>query len=128
VAHGTNEVINSESEGCSSNSDDDQFTGGLGLNKASKRRVAADALDPPQSIQARKREQLKMEIWLELEVYLCYAASTAEVITEPIAWWKERRERIPKVAPEARKWLSVCSTSTPSKQVFSICGVVDAAQ
>jgi hypothetical protein len=36
VAHGINEVINSESEECSSNSDDDQFTHGLGLNKASK--------------------------------------------------------------------------------------------
>jgi hAT family C-terminal dimerisation region len=128
VAHGINEAINSESEECSSNSDDDKFTLGLGLNKASKRRPAADALDSPQSIQARKREQLKMEIWLELEVYLSYAASTAEDITDPIAWWKERWERFPKVAVWARKWLSVCSILTPSKQVLSICGVVNTAR
>jgi hAT family C-terminal dimerisation region len=69
-----------------------------------------------------------MEIWLELEVYLCCATLTAEDITDPIARWKERRERFPKVALGARKWLSVCSTSTPSKQVFSICGVVDTAR
>jgi hypothetical protein len=73
---------------------------GLGLNKASKRRTAADALDSPQSIQARKREQIKMEIRLELEDYLHYAVLTAEDITDPIAWWKERRERLPKVALE----------------------------
>jgi hypothetical protein len=83
-------------------SDDDQFTFGLGLNKASKRR-AADALDSPQSIQARNREQLKMEIRPELEDYLRYAALTAEDITDPIAWWKERRERFQKVALGAKK-------------------------
>jgi hAT family C-terminal dimerisation region len=78
-------------------------------------------------LQARKREQIKMEIRLELEDYLHYAASTAEDITDPIACWKERRERLPKVALRTRKWLSVCSTSTPSDRVFSICGVVDTA-
>jgi hAT family C-terminal dimerisation region len=122
-----NEVINSESEECSSNSDDNQFTLRLGLNKASKRRAAADTLDSPQSIQARMRQQLKMAIRLELEDYLHYGESTAEDITDPIAWWKERRERFPKVALGARKLLSVCSTSALSKRVFSNCGVVDTA-
>jgi hAT family C-terminal dimerisation region len=69
-----------------------------------------------------------MEIRLELEDYLRYAASTAEDITNPIAWWNERRNRLPKVALGARKWLSVCSTSTPSERVFSICRVVDMAR
>jgi hypothetical protein len=50
VAHGINEVSNSESEECSSNSDDDQFILGLELKKASKRRAADDALHCPQSI------------------------------------------------------------------------------
>jgi hypothetical protein len=74
VAHGINEVINSESKECSSNSNDDKFTLGLGLNKTSKRRAAADALDSPQSIQARKREQLKMEYglsWKSICVMQC---------------------------------------------------------
>jgi hAT family C-terminal dimerisation region len=68
-----------------------------------------------------------MEILLELEDYLHYAALTAEDITGPIALWNKRRERFPKVVLGARKWLSVCSTSSLSKRVFSICGVVDTA-
>jgi hypothetical protein len=98
MAHGIIEVIKREPEEYCSNSDDDQFILALGLNKTSKQRAAADALDPPPSIQARKREQLKMEARLELEDYLCYAVSAAEDITDPIVWWKERRERFLKVA------------------------------
>jgi hAT family C-terminal dimerisation region len=43
----------------------------------------------------------------------------------PLEWWKENRFKYPKVAIGARKWLSVCATTTPSERVFSISGLID---
>jgi len=43
----------------------------------------------------------------------------------PLEWWKGNRFKYPKVAIGARKWLSVCATSTPSERVFSIIGLID---
>ena len=47
---------------------------------------------------------------------------------DPLMWWKAKRFNFPNVARVARKWLSVPATSTPSKRVFSICGLVDTAK
>jgi len=43
----------------------------------------------------------------------------------PLEWWKENRFKYPKVTIGARKWLSVCATSTPGERVFSISGLID---
>jgi hAT family C-terminal dimerisation region len=71
---------------------------------------------------------MKSDIQMKLEDYMRHTASSASEIADPIAWWKERKDRFHKMALAARKWLSVCSTSTPSELVFSICGVVDTAR
>jgi hypothetical protein len=41
---------------------------------------------------------------------------------DPLVWWRGMKDRFPRVARAARKWLSVTATSTPSERVFSICG------
>jgi hAT family C-terminal dimerisation region len=120
-----NEMQAIDSSECSSSSDDEQFT--LGLGKPTKRR-AETVVYSPQTQYRQRKDQMKSEIQMELEDYMRHTASSASKITDPIARWKERKDRFPKVAPAARKWLSVWSTSTPSERVFSICGVVDTAR
>jgi hAT family C-terminal dimerisation region len=63
----------------------------------------------------------------ESEKATTFHLAAQEIKSICFVWWKERKDRFPKVALAARKWLSVCSTSTPSERVFSICGVVDTA-
>jgi len=41
---------------------------------------------------------------------------------------EKKRNNYPRVSLAARKWLSVCSTSTPSERVFSIYGIVTSAK
>ena len=52
---------------------------------------------------------------------------TSQLFTKmSFVWWGvENGFKYPRVAVGARKWLSVCSTSTPSERVFSICELVD---
>ena len=47
---------------------------------------------------------------------------------DPLDWWQENKTKYPHIAVLARKWLSVPATSTPSKRVFSICGIVNTAK
>ena len=47
---------------------------------------------------------------------------------DPLLWWKEKWNNYPRVSLAARKWLSVCSTSTPSERGFSIYGIVDSVK
>jgi hypothetical protein len=46
-----------------------------------------------------------------------------------MSYWREKREasKFPNVRKCARKWLSVPAMSTPSKRVWSICGMIDSA-
>ena len=60
----------------------------------------------------------------EVEAYIRDASATGNDL-DPLLWWKEKRNNYPRVSLAALKWLSVCSTSTPSERVFSMCGIVN---
>ena len=45
----------------------------------------------------------------------------------PLEWWWVKGQGKQNVARVARKWLAVPATSTPSKRVFSICGLLHTA-
>ncbi|MGH0127737.1 UNVERIFIED_CONTAM: hypothetical protein FKN15_015906 [Acipenser sinensis] len=40
----------------------------------------------------------------------------------PLLWWKKRKDRYPRLAALARKYLATPCTSTPSKRIFSLAG------
>lgn len=64
----------------------------------------------------------KGHIQLELGNYL----SPKTIVSsreDPLEWWKKNHNIFPNLALTARKWLSVCATSTASERVFSSCGV-----
>uniref|UniRef100_A0A3P9IHA7 HAT C-terminal dimerisation domain-containing protein n=1 Tax=Oryzias latipes TaxID=8090 RepID=A0A3P9IHA7_ORYLA len=39
-----------------------------------------------------------------------------------LAWWRDNQARFPLLSKVARKYLTVCATSTPSERVFSVAG------
>ena len=63
----------------------------------------------------------------EVQAYIRDASANGDT-TDPLLWWRVNRKQYPRISLAARKWLSVCSTSTPSERVFSICGIVDLAK
>ena len=74
-------------------------------------------------------EREKIAVKHEVEAYIRDASAGAGgKDLDPLLWWKEKRNNYPRVSLAARKWLSVCSTSTPSERVFSICGIVNLAK
>ena len=88
--------------------------------------ATAGAQDSPASKLKRYRQQEKSNINDEVDNYL-YHLSKADIkaIKCPLEWWAKHRSKYPNVAVGARKWLSVCATSTPSERVFSISGLID---
>ena len=88
--------------------------------------ATAGAQDSPASKLKRYRQQKKSNINDEVDNYL-YHLSKADIkaIKCPLEWWAKHRLKYPNVAVGARKWLSVCATSTPSERVFSISGLID---
>ena len=82
--------------------------------------------DSPASRLKKMRVEEEGKISEELDTYL-YHLSKVDVqnIKCPLELWRENRFKYPKVAIGARKWLSVCATSTPSERVFSISGLID---
>lgn len=53
----------------------------------------------------------------EVRNYLDFQSPTTSK-TDPLKWWRSHRKKYPNVALAARKWFSVCATSTPSERVF----------
>lgn len=45
-----------------------------------------------------------------------------EVKSNPLQWWKCHQNSFPILSHLARKYLSVCATSSPSERVFSTSG------
>ena len=82
--------------------------------------------DSPASRLKKMRVEEEGKISEEVDTYL-YHLSKVDVqnIKCPLELWRENRFKYPKVAIGARKWLSVCATSTPSERVFSINGLID---
>lgn len=74
------------------------------------------------SPETRRQEQMEREniaVKHEVEAYIRDASAGAGgKDLDPLLWWKEKRDNYPRVSLAARKWLSVCSTSTPSERVF----------
>lgn len=63
----------------------------------------------------------------EVEAYIREASARARArgnVFNSLLWWKDKRNQYPRVSLAARKWLCVCSISTPSERVFSICGTL----
>jgi len=81
----------------------------------------------PETLRQEQMEKEKISVKHEVEAYIRGASAGGKDL-DPLLWWKEKRNNYPRVSLAARKWLSVCSTSTPSERVFSICGIVDSAK
>ena len=81
---------------------------------------------PSESSDSRKR-LLKAQIKLKFGNYL-NEKHFVESNQDPLEWWRVNRTVYPKLALSARKWLSVCATSTASERVFSSCGVALSAK
>ena len=56
------------------------------------------------------------------------SASANSNYWDPLLWWKDERNKYPKVSLASDKWLSVYSTSTPSERLILICGIVNSAK
>ena len=50
------------------------------------------------------------------------SSCSAEVKSNPLQWWKCHQNIFPILSHLARKYLSVCATSSPSERVFSTSG------
>ena len=81
----------------------------------------------PNSQRQNKIENETIAVKHEVEAYICDASTNGD-ITDPLLWWRDKWKEYPRVSFAARKWLSVCSTSTPSERVFSICGIFSSAK
>ena len=57
---------------------------------------------------------------LELTRYLQEEALDEDA--DPLAWWRDNQARFPLLSKLARKYLTVCATSTASERVFSTAG------
>ncbi|XDV32938.1 hypothetical protein PO909_003585 [Leuciscus waleckii] len=42
--------------------------------------------------------------------------------SDPLAWWRDNQARFPLLSKVARKYMTICATSTPSERVFSAAG------
>ena len=42
--------------------------------------------------------------------------------SDPLIWWKEKRLILPRLAKQARIYLTISSTSVPSERLFSLVG------
>jgi len=110
----------------SDNSDDEDFT--LQWAQSNTPAKRSDVMtSSPNSQRQNKIENETIAVKHEVEAYICDASANGD-ITDPLLWWRDKRKQYPRVSFAARKWLSVCSTSTPSKRVFSICGIVNSAK
>ena len=60
---------------------------------------------------------LEQKVQREIETYL----STPRIDTEadPLVWWRHNCKGFPLLSKLARKYLSVCATSSPSERLFS---------
>ncbi|KAK0140605.1 Zinc finger BED domain-containing protein 1 [Merluccius polli] len=64
----------------------------------------------------------KQKVASEMSVYLQELSIDGE--EDPLTWWKTNEKRFPFMASQARKYLCICATSTPSERVFSAAGSV----
>lgn len=105
----------------SSEEEEESMTSRLfGRNQRNCSTVAVADVAPSQC--DSQRELLKGQIQLELGNYLSERIVVSNK-QDPLEWWRCNRSTYPKFALTARKWLSVCATSTASERVFSSCGV-----
>jgi len=82
--------------------------------------------DSPGSKLKKIRVEEEAKINEEVDTYLCYYSKVdVQSIEYPLEWWKENRFKYPKVAIGARKWLSVCATSTPSERIFTFSSLIN---
>lgn len=65
----------------------------------------------------------KGHIQVETGNYLCLKPIVVSSKKDPLQWWNKNESLYPNLARTARKWLSVCATSTASERVFSSRGV-----
>ena len=56
----------------------------------------------------------------EIQKYL--SEGTIEVSENPLAWWKVKKFKYPKLSQLTRKYLAVQSSSTASERMFSLMG------
>jgi hAT family C-terminal dimerisation region len=88
-----------------------------------------DIFDSPVKNTTQQGEELEVNELLqrksaigEVENYLDHSIHVSPQVSS-LEWWKFNKHQFPHITVVARKWLCVPATSTPSKRVFSDCGL-----
>ncbi|XP_076876677.1 E3 SUMO-protein ligase ZBED1-like [Brachyhypopomus gauderio] len=84
-----------------------------------KKKSLADLLGKRQE-QTRPLIPKRIRADTELARYL--QEETLDAHSDPLAWWRDNQARFPLLSNVARKYMTVCATSTPSERVFSAAG------
>jgi len=112
------------------NSDDEDFTF-LWAGSSTSAGMSENVTKSPKTQMQNDIEKETIAVKHEVEAYIRGASASASVSgngLNPLLWWRDKRNQYPRVSLAARKWLSACSTSTPSARVLSICDVVKSAE
>ncbi len=59
------------------------------------------------------------------EIHLKMRQAGTNIITNPLLWWKEKKNVYPHIADLARRILCIPTTSAPSERVFSTAGLTN---
>lgn len=87
-----------------------------------KKRNLADLLSKRKGQTSSAPVPKRIRADTELTRYL--QEETLDSHDDPLIWWKENQGRFPLLSKVARKYLTVCATSTASERVFSAAGNV----
>ncbi|KAG9268298.1 zinc finger BED domain-containing protein 1-like [Astyanax mexicanus] len=98
--------------------EDEEGAGGL-APPSKKKKSLADLLGKRQE---QTRPLIPKRIRAETELARYLQEEILDAHTDPLAWWRDNQARFPLLSKIARKYMTVCATSTPSERVFSAAG------
>lgn len=71
---------------------------------------------------AQSSNPVPKRIRADTEVARYLQEKALDLHSDPLAWWRENQARFPLLSKVARKYMTICATSTPSERVFSAAG------
>ena len=89
------------------------------LDPPNKKRKLVDILS---KVMTSRNEVLNNEERVQEELIRYLQCPQPEVKSSPLEWWKGQQKNFPILSHLAKKYLSVCATSSPSERVFSASG------
>ncbi|XP_026083928.1 zinc finger BED domain-containing protein 1-like [Carassius auratus] len=87
--------------------------------KKKKKKNLADLLGMRR---AQSSNPVPKRIRADTEVTRYLQEEALDLHSDPLAWWRDNQARFPLLSKVARKYMSICATSTPSERVFSAAG------